>query len=139
MLAARRTVYALGFAGLLPFVIPALILALNLTHSVLVLQIVNAYAFGIVCFLCGTWWGMTLKDGNRQVLLLSNFLFLVAFFVFCFFAHWWALAACVLLAGLFIIERNSAIVPQIPDYYRKMRALLTLVAGGSMLVVHLAR
>ena len=138
MLAARRTIYSLGIAGLVPFVVPALVVLLNLEKSPLALNIVNVYAFGIICFLCGTWWGMALREGNRRALLLSNVIFLIAFFCFILAAQWWALIACLLLVSLFVIELNTSIIPVFSSDYRIMRAALTLVAGASMLSVFLA-
>ena len=130
--------YSLGVAGLIPFVVPALVLVLNLEQSTLALQIVNVYAFGIICFLCGTWWGMALREGNRRALLLSNVIFLIAFFCFILAPQWWALISCLLLVSLFIIELNTSIIPAFSSDYRIMRATLTLVAGGSMLSAFLA-
>ena len=138
MLAARRTVYSLGLAGLIPFVVPALVLVLHHEQSALAQHIVNVYAFGIICFLCGTWWGMALREGNRRALLLSNLIFLIAFFGFFILPHWWALMACLLLVSLFIIELNTSIIPAFSSDYRTLRATLTLVAGASMLSVFLA-
>ena len=138
MLAARRTVYSLGLAGLIPFVVPALVLVLHQEQSALAQHIVNVYAFGIICFLCGTWWGMALREGNRRALLLSNLIFLIAFFGFFILPNWWALMACLLLVSLFIIELNTSIIPAFSSDYRTLRATLTLVAGASMLFVFLA-
>lgn len=139
MFSARQTTLVLGFAGLIPFVIPAIALTFDFDHSELALRIVDAYAFGIICFLCGSWWGMALHQGNRSALALSNVFFLVAFFVYRFDLQWWALTACLLLVGLLVIELNTSIVPMYSKHYRKIRAVLTLVASSSMLVVHLAR
>lgn len=139
MFSARQIIFALGFAGLIPFVIPAIALSLNFDNSELALRIVDAYAFGIICFLCGSWWGMALHYGNRGALLLSNVLLLTAFFVYSFGIQWWALTACLLLIGLLVIELNTSIVPMLSKHYRNMRTVLTLAASCSMLVIHLAR
>ena len=139
MTSSRQVIHALGYAGLLPFVAPAIALALDIDHALLSLAVVNAYAFGIVCFLCGSWWGLALQQGHRAALVLSNALLLIAFFVFALANEWWPLGACLLLLALFAIEQGGGIATFACGAYRRMRAVLTLVAAGSMLAVHFAR
>ena len=134
-----QAMHTLGYAGLIPFVAPAMALALGIEHGLLSLSMVNVYAFGIISFLCGSWWGAALQRQQRAGLILSNALFLVAFFVFCFAIDWWPLAACLLLACLFVIERTGVAMPFTSRAYSSMRAVLTGIAAVSMLVVHLAR
>ena len=129
------TVRVLGYAGLLPFVICALLLARETSYPALVNITASAYAFGIICFLVGTWWGMGYSTDNRLVILLSNAYFLVALLFFLVLPSWWPLAASILLIGAFVLEQNRTLFPSLPAYYRTMRAILTLVSSGSMLVV----
>jgi hypothetical protein len=98
----------------------------------------RSYAFGIICFLTGSWWGMGLLPGSRPALLLSNLYFLIAFFIFLFAVDVWALAAAVLLIGIFLAEQRSSLFPEFPASYRVMRTMLTLIASASMLTIHLA-
>jgi hypothetical protein len=42
MNSTRKTMHALGYAGLIPFVIPAILIATNSTYSPLLTSIVNA-------------------------------------------------------------------------------------------------
>ena len=134
---AHRTMHLLGYAGLIPFVAVAVALILGVEHRLLSLSVINAYAFGIFCFLCGSWWGLGLPRDRREALVFSNLLFLVAFFVFSLASEWWPLTACLLLVALFVIEQSGRIVPFASAAYRRMRGLLTLIAAGSMLSVHL--
>ena len=138
MTRSRHIRSLLGFAGLLPFVVPALLVVLQTRWAPLALDIGHAYAFGIISFLCGSWWGMGLERDDGKPLLLSNLYFLVALFIFVFAAQWWSLAAAILLMGLFFAENSSTLFPEIRSGYRKMRAILSLVASLSMLSLHLA-
>lgn len=136
MTATQRITNALGYAGLIPFVVPALLIAVDYKDSALLASLVNAYAFGIICFLTGSWWGMALLPGSRAALMLSNLYFLIAFFIFLFANQVWSLAAAVLLTGIFLAEQYSSMFSEFPRHYRSMRTYLTLVASASMLAVH---
>ena len=139
MISVQIIYRVLGYAGLIPFVIPAYLVVAGSAHAGLSVAIAGAYAFGIICFLTGSWWGMALTSGHRAPLLMSNLYFLVAFFIFLFALPWWPLASAVLLIGIFVAELNTHLFPEFPALYRKMRTTLTLVASISMLAVHLFR
>jgi hypothetical protein len=128
----------LGYAGLIPFVVPALLIVFGSEHSPFLISLAGSYAFAITCFLTGSWWGMGLLPGSRPTLLLSNLYFLIAFFTFLFAVEVWALAAAVLLVGIFLAEQRSSLFPEFPASYRVMRTVLTLIASASMLAIHLA-
>lgn len=133
-----RQIYSLlGFAGLIPFVAAAALAAMEIDNAELFRRIGEVYAFGIICFLTGSWWGMSLKRENGKALLLSNLYFLAAFFIFLFAAEWWSLAAAILLMSLFFAEYSGSLFPDLGAYYRKLRALLTLVASVSMLALYM--
>ena len=138
MTRSRPVQNLLGFAGLIPFVVPAVLVVVQSRWAPLALDFGQAYAFGIISFLCGSWWGMGLQQDNSKALWLSNLYFLVALFIFVFAAQWWSLAAAILLMSLFFAENSSSLFPGIGPDYRKMRAILTFVAGLSMLTLHLA-
>jgi len=138
MFSSQRVINILGYAGLIPFVIPAILVIAGSEHSPMLVSLAGNYAFGITCFLTGSWWGLGLLPGSTRILLLSNLYFLIAFFVFLFAVKIWALAAAVLLAGIFLAEQRSSLFPEFPASYRVMRAVLTVVAGVSMLAIHLA-
>ena len=132
-----RTIALLGYAGLIPFAVPALLVATGSEYAGPARVIAGAYAFGIVSFLCGSWWGLALRSGSNRVLWLSNLYFLVAFFAFVFAPAWWALAAAILLMSLFFAEQNTALFSGLPQHYRRLRIVLTGVAALSMLTIHL--
>ena len=138
MLSSQRVINTLGYAGLIPFVIPTLLIILGSEHSQFLTSLVGSYAFGIICFLTGSWWGMGLLPGSRSALILSNLYFLIAFFIFVFALEVWSLAAAVLLIGIFLAEQRSSLFPDFPASYRAMRTLLTLIASACMLAIHLA-
>jgi hypothetical protein len=138
MNSSQRVINTLGYAGLIPFVIPALLIILGSEYSQFLTSLVGSYAFGIICFLTGSWWGMGLLPGSRSALLLSNLYFLIAFFIFLFAIEVWVLASAVLLIGIFLAEQRSSLFPEFPASYRVMRTMLTLIASASMLAIHLA-
>lgn len=81
---------------------------------------------------------MGLERNNGKPLLLGNLYFLVALFIYPFAAQWWSLAAAILLMSLFFAENSCTLFPGISPRYRKMRAVLTMVASLAMLTLHLA-
>lgn len=129
----------LGYLGLIPFVVPAILVAIDSPYSSLSQLIAYAYAFGIISFLTGSWWGQGLSNSKPVLLVLSNLFFLTAFFVFFMAEQWWALTATILLISIFFAEKTSSLFADLPQHYRSMRAILTLFASLSMLVIHLAR
>ena len=131
----RHIVYSLGYAGLIPFVLAAGLVAAQSDYAHLASIIAGAYAFGIICFLTGSWWGMARED-NRAAILFSNLYFLVAFLLFLAAPDWWPLGASILLIGIFALEQSPALFPSTARYYRKMRAILTLVSSIAMGVIH---
>ena len=138
MTGAQRITGLLGYAGLIPFVIPALLVVSASEYAELSLTVAGAYAFGIISFICGSWWGMALHNGSTKALLFSNLYFLTALLIFLFASRWWPLAAAILLMSILFAEQNTTLFPGFPDSYRKMRVSLTLVASASMLTLHLA-
>ena len=138
MTSAQRVTNGLGYAGLIPFIVPAAMITANSVHSDFLISFTGAYAFGIICFLTGSWWGMALAPGSRSALLLSNLYFLVAFFIFLFASQVWSLAAAILLIGIYLAEQHSSLFSEFPETYRKMRAALTLLSGVSMFGIQIA-
>ena len=138
MTSTQRVANSLGYAGLIPFIVPAAMIATNSEHSAFLVSFTGAYAFGIICFLTGSWWGMALAPGLRFALLLSNVCFLIAIFVFLFASQVWSIAAAVLLIGIYVAEQHSSLFSEFPKAYRKMRAVLTLLASLSMLAIQIA-
>lgn len=127
----------LGYFGLIPFVASAILVASDSSYSETAGLIVNTYAFGIICFLTGSWWGMNCGQGNRMIILLSNVFFLLALLILVLTPDWWPLAATILLIAIFSLELQKPLFPTLSAAYRKMRATLTLISAGAMLSIHL--
>jgi hypothetical protein len=125
----------LGIAGLVPFVVPALLVVSGSALAAAAAQVAAAYALAIVCFLAGSWWGMAQAPGIRATLLLSNVYLLLALGLYLSAIEWWPLAAMLLLLGAWVCEQNKHLFPALPPAYRHLRTLLTLVAAGSMGVI----
>lgn len=128
----------LGYAGLLPFVVPALLVATGSAHAESATAIAGVYAFGIISFLCGSWWGFALPPASGVLPLLSNACFLLALGAFLFAPGWWPLIAALLLPAMLLIERGSTAMPAFSDDYRALRGNLSLIASLSMLTVQVA-
>jgi hypothetical protein len=44
-----------------------------------------------------------------------------------------------LLIGIFALEQKQSLFPSLPQFYRQMRAVLTVLSSSSMLVIHITR
>jgi hypothetical protein len=138
-MSARLVINTLGYAGLIPFMLPAILVTVGSDYTDIAILIGETYSFAIICFLTGSWWGMASGTGNRVIIILSNVYFIIAFLLMMLTPSWWSLAASVLLIGIFGLEQNRSLFPALERYYRNMRAILTLFSSGSMMVIHLAR
>ncbi len=128
----------LGYAGLIPFLLPVVLVVSGSTYGPVSIQMVGGYALAIICFLCGSWWGMGQSSGSGATLLLSNAFLLLALSLYLFAQQWWLLAAAGLLTGAWLCEQNRVLFPTFPQGYRLMRSLLTLVAASSMGLLQLS-
>ena len=137
MISTQRVTNGLGYAGLVPFIVPAAMIVAGSANGAFLVSFSGAYAFAIICFLTGSWWGMALAPGSRSALLLSNLYFLIAFFIFLFANQVWPIAAAVLLMGIYLAEQHSSLFSEFPATYRKMRTVLTLIASVCMLAIHI--
>jgi|MEHZ01.5.fsa_nt_MEHZ011591071.1_6 hypothetical protein len=128
------TVLLLGYAGLIPFFALLLLPYFGAPEIALLLPIVNAYAFGIISFMCGTWWRAdTEMVAKTSALILSNCLFLISFFAFVLLPKLWPLFASVLLLLLFVLEHCTQWIGSFTSSYRRMRGALSIVASMAML------
>jgi len=127
----------LGYAGLIPFVLPALLVLSGSDHGA-VTALAGSYALAIICFICGSWWGMAQASGARATLWLSNAYLLVALLLYLFASEWWSLSAAFLLVGAWVCEQNEELFPTYPQDYRRMRTILTLIAAISMGILQFA-
>lgn len=137
MEASRPVIRLLGYAGLIPFVLPVLLVLAGWQHAALARGAAEIYAFGIVSFLCGSWWGLSLRDDSPRAFWLSNLFFLLAFFIYLVASAWWPLAAAIILISLLFAEQGQGLFSPFPPHYRKLRIQLSAVAAASMLLLQL--
>ena len=131
------TIKILGYAGLIPFFGLA-VLSIVLSDNILVIDSLALYAFGIFTFLCGAWWPTAdMQDAKFWRIVLSNVLFLTAFFAFLLLPNQWLAIGSVLFIIIWAMERFSSLIPKASAAYSKMRMILTLVASISMLITYL--
>ena len=131
------TIKILGYAGLIPFFGLA-VLSIVLSDNILVIDSLALYAFGIFTFLCGAWWPTAdMQDAKFWRIVLSNVLFLTAFFAFLLLPNQWLAIGSVLFILIWAMERFSSLIPKASPAYSKMRMILTLVASISMLITYL--
>jgi hypothetical protein len=131
------TIKILGYAGLIPFFGLA-VLSLTLNDNTLVIDSLSLYAFGIFTFLCGAWWPTTdMQNAKFWRIVLSNVLFLTAFFVFLLLSNQWLAIGSLLFILIWAIERFSSLIPQHSLSYSTMRTVLTFVASLSMITTYL--
>lgn len=136
MASPRPLIALLGYAGLLPFIVPAFLVVGHSQYAMVASSFAETYAFGIVSFLCGSWWGLALRDHSSKAFLLSNLFFLLAFFVFMALRPWWPLTAAAVLISLLLIEQKSSVFSSFPRHYRVLRMQLSIVASVCLLLIH---
>lgn len=125
----------LGWAGLLPFVALAAATSLAPAMAVTAATLLADYAFGILCFLLGIWWGIGVMRADPAPLLWSNALFIVLFFARAMLhgAAFMVIAA-VLFIVLLVLEHRLPVFRRQPAYYAALRSRLSLVAAAALLV-----
>lgn len=134
---ARFVTRFLGVAGLVPFVLPALLVATGSELAAPASRLADGYALAIICFLAGSWWGMAQATRIRATLVLSNLYLLLALALYLVVTEWWPLSAMLLLIGAWLCEQTRFLFPEFPPGYRRMRTLLTLGAAASMGVIQI--
>jgi hypothetical protein len=128
----------LGYAGLIPFISLA-VLSSVLTDNSLAIASLALYAFGIFTFLCGAWWPTAdMHDAKFWRIVLSNILFLIAFFTFLLLPDQWLAIGAGLFILVWAIERFSTLIPKTSDTYSQLRMILTIVASLSMITTYLS-
>lgn len=135
---ATAVTRTLGYAGLIPFMVPAIYSWTGNTHLTLAIDFAGIYALVILCFISGSWWGMGRGSHSPAALLISNLYLLLALALYLLAGHWWPLAAALLLVGAWIFEQTPRLFAGYERSYRNTRALLTLMAAASMFVLQMA-
>ncbi len=134
---SRKWVAYLAVAGLLPMAAATL-----LVHEPLAQNLLRIYSLAILAFLAGSWWMVGLMNRTagdhqrRSVLIFSNLVVVIAVSLAVFLPSMplLLLGYAALFAALLIGEmRLSPFAPQ-PIYYRRIRALVSVVAMSLHLV-----
>jgi hypothetical protein len=126
----------LGYAGLIPFIGLAL-LSIMVINNELLINALALYGFGIFIFLCGAWWPTAdMQQAKLWRIVLSNVLFLTAFFTYLFLPNQWLVIAAFLFMLIWAIERFGTLVPKMSNAYIKMRTVLSFVACLSLLTAY---
>jgi len=127
----------LGYAGLIPFISLA-VLSCILTDNGLVIDSLKLYTFGIFAFLCGAWWPTTdMQNAKFWRIVLSNMLFLTAFFTFLLIPEQWLAIGAGLFILIWALEQFSSLIPKTSHAYSHLRMVLTIVASLSMMTTYL--
>ena len=134
----RWTVTALAYAGMLPMV--ACILWLEQPWS---LPLLKAYSLAILAFLAGAWWAFALMNQQKvapvsisQTLLLSNAAVLTAIVSFVIADNEALLMFCMLFGCLLLGERKLPVFRQQPNYYRRLRLIVTSITISLQLTAY---
>ena len=129
------TARALGWAGLLPFIALAAAMLLLPAMAAPAADLLAHYAFGILCFLLGTWWGIGVMRPDPAPLLWSNGLFIALFVARAMLqgAPFLVISALLFVVVLLVARHLPAFRRQ-PAYYRALRARLSLVAATALLL-----
>ena len=129
-----KHVMVLAGSGLLPYLGAAVMLAAGpVGLAATVAELLADYSFGIIAFLVGAWWGLTLIRRIPVALYLSNGVFLAAFFGHALLpVAAWLLMAAVLMLVIWWAEGWHRLFRPQPIYYRRVRGVLSVVAAGSL-------
>lgn len=139
MAAARREIQVLGYMGVIPFLVLGFWPWGYPNHAELATRVLAAYAFGIICFLLGSWWGIALLRKDAGINILSNIVFIAGAAAMIFLPPpLWLLMAAILFLLLIAVERSLAMFKPQPAYYARLRLTLSLAASVGLLANYLA-
>jgi len=141
MFAIQRLAMTVGLAGLIPFLAGALGVWLIPEYRPLIENLFYLYAAGILAFMAGVYWPISLQLGDRTYPLspptalgLSQGFFLVAGITLLLPDFWRSLIFPVAYVALYLVDAHL-LASYWPSWYRHMRALLTLVTVLCQLAV----
>lgn len=120
----------LAWAGLVPFIVMAVLGSLNLWTSLL-LPIFMVFSAVVLSFLGGIHWGFTLAGQLEQAerkLLISMAPALAAWLAVAFIP---ALIALPVLAGCYLLWLNYDLTQITAPWYERMRRPITFVVAGT--------
>ena len=139
----RRMARLLGYAGLIPFYLPAIATLLpgGIDSLILVLLVQVAYGAVIASFLGAVYWGVAIRDGGSDAGLLIRSVvpgllgWAIVILALLAVPLWFPLALSILLfAGLYLNDRHAVQSGLLPDWYGALRLPLTLLVILSFLI-----
>ncbi|MBS3805216.1 MAG: DUF3429 domain-containing protein [Oleiphilaceae bacterium] len=141
MIAVARLAIAIGLAGLLPFILGASALFIWPENSLAVVSYFFLYSAGILAFMAGVYWpiALQLEDRSYPMSPLSTMLISQTFFLIAGIGLLLPVAVQMIIYPLAFLALYFVDVRWMtlywPDWYRKMRMMLTGVAVITQLVV----
>ncbi|HCW88761.1 MAG TPA: DUF3429 domain-containing protein [Marinobacter sp.] len=133
MIAVSRLAFLFGLAGLIPFLAGVAGLLLMPGHSALITAWFYLYSAGILAFMGGVYWPLSMQLENRCyplspliTLLLSQAFFLVAAAGILISRPWQGLLFVVAYIALYLVDR-LLMQSYWPQWYLRLRGLLTVV------------
>ncbi|XP_069008975.1 transmembrane protein 69-like [Embiotoca jacksoni] len=127
----------LGFAGLIPFVSPTLLMAMTESYYPELAYAQLAYAASIVSFLGGARWGFALPDSSPArpdwINLANSVVPSLLACVTMLMSDSLVPAATMVIMGLGIsLHYDLSLLPTYPGWFKALRAVLTVVAFFSL-------
>ena len=133
MISVSRLALLFGLAGLIPFLAGVAGLLLMPERSALITAWFYLYSGGILAFMGGVYWPLSMQLENRcyplsplVTLLLSQAFFLVAAAGILISRPWQGLLFIVAFTALYLVDR-ILMKSYWPTWYLRLRGLLTLV------------
>ncbi len=126
----QKLVTLLGTLGVIPFLIALVMVMLKPDIG---LRMFCLYSLAILSFLAGSWWSSSLmgrgatESQRMAVLLISNVCVLIGLVLIIAFPRWGILGMAAVYTGLMMGERKLNVFSQQPEYYRTMRARVSVV------------
>ena len=128
----------LGFAGLIPFVAPPLLMAVTESYSPELAYAQLAYGASIVSFLGGARWGFALPESSPAkpdwMNLANSVVPSLLAWVSMLMSDSIVPAATMVIMGLGIsLHYDLSLLPTYPSWFKALRAILTTVAFFSLI------
>lgn len=135
---APKPALCLGFAGLIPFVSPTLLMVVTESYYPEVAYAQLAYAASIVSFLGGARWGFALPESSPAKpdwINLTNSVVpsLLAWVTMLMSDSIIPAATMVIMALGISLHYDLSLLPTYPSWFKALRAILTFVAFFSLL------
>lgn len=128
----------LGFAGLIPFVAPTLLMAVTESYCPTLAYAQLAYGASITSFLGGARWGFTLPESSPAkpdwINLANSVVPSLLAWVSMILSDSITPAATMVIMGLGIsLHYDLSLLPTYPSWFKALRSVLTIVAFFSLL------